>query len=106
MKVCQVFEDSGNCLDAPEVKEGEPHDTSSDVWQLGQLAYQLLSRPVSDGQAPRALKYEDAEQEPDWLPWVSDAVKFIINSMVRHNPTERPTVTQVLGHPWFDSCFK
>ena len=84
------------------MKAGKPYDFSSDVWQLGQLAYQLMSQPEADPDEVRALTEGGRESDHQWLRWVPDPVKSVIYSMVKQDPAERPTISQVLSHPWFN----
>ena len=100
-KVVQQFSSEGYSLVAPEVQAGKPHDFSSDVWQLGQLFYQLATVPKSRGQLPTALTDDDNQTDHQWLPWVSEQVKLIMQCMVSSVPKDRPSVQQVLSDPWF-----
>ena len=65
------------------------------------MAYQLMSVPESDPSEVRALPDEGRESDHQWLRWVPDKVKNIVYSMVRRDAAERPTISQVLAHPWF-----
>ena len=81
---------------APEIEAGLPHDASADVWSLGQLTYQLLSRQ------PKYKKpgYFVEEKPVHWLDQVNDDVINLVQSMVKPNPEDRPKMVDVLSHPW------
>ena len=103
-KVIQTIHDETCAAFAPEVVDGRPHDFSSDIWQLGQLAYKLVSYPTSDD-LPCYLLGEQ-ESEPLWLDWVNDDLKSLILQMVKDYPVQRPTIEDILSHPWFEEVFQ
>lgn len=78
-----TFPDAQSSMIAPEVKAGEPYGFSSDVWQIGYLAYQLATVPNHTGLPPQFQKIEDGEEEPKWLNWVPENIQFLILAMLR-----------------------
>ena len=87
------------------MKEGQPHDFSIDVWQLGQLAYQLCCKPHLGGLPYRILKEHDDDDKAKWMEWVPVKVKQLILSMVRKKPSARPKIKDILAHSWFEDDF-
>lgn len=94
-KVVQCLPEVDSNLLAPEIKEGQPHGFSSDIWALGQVAYQIMSvpresyRPLRDVYAAYAL----------WLAEVPDDYKQLVGSMINEDPASRPTAAQLLQSP-------
>mmetsp|Transcript_34341 Transcript_34341/g.45212 ORF Transcript_34341/g.45212 Transcript_34341/m.45212 type:complete len:87 (+) Transcript_34341:1141-1401(+) len=85
---------------APEIEASEPHDHIADIWSLGQLAYQMLSRPEAN-----ALHFLEEGSEARWLSGVPTDVKKLVEQMVSPHPALRPTCKAILSHPWLQrSC--
>jgi len=88
---------SGNYA-APEVQRpgGCVYTSSCDLWSLGAMACVLLS-----GEPPRA-----SGEEIDFLPsgavWdsISPDARSLVASLLRRQPSERPSAEEVLNHVW------
>ena len=83
---------------APEIKEGGPHNTSADIWALGQVLYQMLSVPADSSE--RILTQNE---EARWLEGVNENVKELAAAMTDANHRKRPSAQQVLSHPWISN---
>ncbi|XP_068707337.1 serine/threonine-protein kinase pim-1-like [Montipora capricornis] len=66
------------------------------VWQLGILLVEILSPVMAFDKPEHALKM--APRIPDHL---SAEAKNLISSLLNTVPTNRPTLEEVLLHPWF-----
>ena len=74
---------------APEAEAGMLINEKSDIWSLGQLAYQLLS-PLPTGQVTERYLVEG--QPVYWVEAVSDELKNLIIMMVSSDPAARPDI--------------
>ncbi|KAF2904140.1 hypothetical protein ILUMI_02029 [Ignelater luminosus] len=90
---------------APEVLSYEPISLATDVWSVGVLAYVLLTGYSPFGASDKQQTYLniskcalsfDSELFEDIS---SSAIDFITSSLVV-DPRKRPTVQQLLDHPW------
>ena len=98
-------------IQSPEVKRGLPYGIKTDIWALGMMAFSLLT-----GAKEEVLYQLDSISEPLVLPrhssqapseiWefqVSPEAQSLIQSMTLLDQNARPTVAQLLAHPWL-SC--
>ena len=85
---------------APEVLLKKDYTRSVDVWGIGVVVYMMLSnqRPfdtvddIITGQPPGLISAV-------WAP-ISDDAKELIRQVLHHTPDKRPSVEEVLRHPW------
>ena len=66
---------------APEIEAGLPHDVSADIWNLGQIAYQLLCGFKEKAVLAADIPVHD-QGNSVWKSQVSNEVKILISSMV------------------------
>jgi len=86
---------------SPEQLRGQAVDSSSDLWALGVLAYELLSgvSPFqADSGASTAMRIlNDAPPSLGAVPGVPTWLADLVSQLLRKNPTERPhSATEVL----------
>jgi serine/threonine protein kinase len=90
---------------APEVVRQEGHNKAADVWSLGATVLQMLTGSAPyQGLAPVPALFKIGHSTespvPAEIPNVtSSAVEFIRFCLTRE-PSQRPTVKQLLDHPW------
>lgn len=68
-----------------------------DLWSLGVTMYVMLTgvKPFTD-----ESKIVDGEYDPSLLSKCSPQAQDLVRSLLKVNPAERPTVDQVLAHPF------
>ena len=94
---------------APEAIDGHPHDgRPADVWALGVMLYNLLSRGEFPfwGRDEASLRLAVQTAPPKVPPGVSDGARDLIEGMLAKEPGRRLTVGQVRTHPWLQACAK
>ncbi|KAI8824266.1 kinase-like domain-containing protein [Fimicolochytrium jonesii] len=96
---------------APEVIKALPYDgRKTDVWALGIILFALLTGElpfnVRPGSTLRSMfhriatgSYKFPPPQPGRPP-VSDLAKDLIRKILTTNPVKRPSVEEVLSHPW------
>ncbi|GET01953.1 aurora kinase A [Rhizophagus clarus] len=86
---------------APEMVKRQPYNEKVDVWALGIICYELLvgTPPFeSIGFHPTIQRIVlDEVTIPDY---VSREARDIIIMLLQKNPINRPSMEQVLNHPW------
>eukprot|EP00727_Mastigamoeba_balamuthi_P006390 m51a1_g2371 putative serine threonine-protein kinase 10 (1901) ;mRNA; r:655050-664826 len=97
---------------APEVIENKgapsPYDGRCDVWSLGITLLELAhgEPPLSELHPMKAL-FQIPYRTPPTLNkpqlWSSGFNDFVTQSLMR-DPRQRPTVGQLLNHPWMANC--
>ena len=96
---------------APEVIRGT-YDAKCDIWAVGVITYLLLSGETPfggcGGEALTTVRNNILAGvvtfEPEYI-WreASQEAKSFIKSLLQTDPRLRPTATEALRHPWFDS---
>ena len=80
----------------PEVVSGEAQDVRVDIWSLGQIIYQILSKPSGS----RHLQLLSQNEKAHWLPFVNEEVKALAESMTDPDMEQRPLISEVLCNSW------
>lgn len=90
---------------APEIHAGAGHNLSADIWSLGVCLHFLYYRTYPyNGNNLKELKNSMFHSK-----WKSNSrigsndLEDIIKYMLTISPSERPSVKQILSHPWFTS---
>ncbi|GJQ71469.1 hypothetical protein Trydic_g11192 [Trypoxylus dichotomus] len=92
---------------APEVVSYEPISLATDIWSVGVLAYVLLSGYTPFGadtkeQTSLNISKGIVTFEPEDFVDVSSVALDFIKSILVLNPKKRPTVQELLQHPWIN----
>eukprot|EP00796_Vickermania_ingenoplastis_P004937 gene4938-3543_t len=106
----RFFETSCGTLNysAPEVVSGMLYGLEADVWSAGVTLYTMLfGRLAFDHEDVQELfgLIKGAKFIVPSTPAVSPAAKDLIQQMVVANPLHRPTLEEVLQHPWLSEAF-
>jgi len=93
---------------APEILDNhhKGHSFQVDVWSLGVVMFTMLvgKPPFEDVDVKSTYQRirDNAYAFPESL-YISSAAKNLIQSILRHDPKTRPTVFDIINHPWFVS---
>jgi len=90
---------------APEILEGVPYGTQSDMWSLGVIAYILLGGYppfIENNQRElfRKIRRGSFEFHEEYWGSVSKDAKKLISSLLTVDPTKRLTAKQALRNKW------
>ena len=90
------------CYISPELCEGKPYNTKSDVWALGCILYELcaLKRAFEAPTLPALiLKIMRGITSP--LPaQYSPGARQLLRSLLALEPTKRPSIAEIMSHHW------
>lgn len=94
---------------APEVLGPEKYDKSCDMWSLGVITYIILcgyppfysnrGAAISPGMKKRIRQGQYGFPDAEWKN-VSSQAKELIQGLLKTDPSQRFTITQVMKHPW------
>ena len=97
---------------APEVLKEKPYDKSVDLWSIGIIAYLLLCGflPFDDEHSEREIARQTI-QDPVPYPsqiWgkLSKEARHFVEALLKKNPAERMSITDVLEHEWIKKYSK
>ncbi|XP_014665159.1 PREDICTED: serine/threonine-protein kinase Aurora-2-like isoform X2 [Priapulus caudatus] len=85
----------------PEMIEGRAHDDKVDLWSLGILCYEfLVGKPPFEAQGHSETYRRITKVDLRFPSHVSDGAKDLVSQLLRHNPSMRLPLGDVLQHPW------
>jgi polo-like kinase 1 len=93
---------------APEILDNHQkgHSFQVDVWSLGVVMFTMLvgKPPFEDVDVKSTYQRirDNAYAFPETL-FISSSAKSLVQSILRHDPKARPTIFEILRHPWFVS---
>ncbi|KAK7198600.1 protein kinase [Novymonas esmeraldas] len=89
------------CYFSPELCQGRPYNSKSDVWALGVLLYELCAGHVPfESTTMKALMRDIVHKQPPRIPTLySDALWELIVLLLHKDPRRRPDAGQVLLSP-------
>lgn len=82
-----------------------PYNEKVDIWAVGVLVFELLSgRPPFEVEDPKeTAKLILAAKVPELPSTVSAAAEDFIKLALQKKPTQRPSASELLQHPWVSS---
>ncbi|XP_029773834.1 aurora kinase A [Suricata suricatta] len=85
----------------PEMIEGRMHDEKVDLWSLGVLCYEfLVGKPPFEASTYQETYRRISRVEFTFPDFVPEGARDLISRLLKHNPSQRPTLKEVLEHPW------
>lgn len=86
---------------APEMFKGEPYGAAEDVWSLGVTLFCFVTgRLPFYGDTPLSQMQAILTGTPTYPETMSVMQRALLVSMLRRDPTTRPTITQAKDHDW------
>lgn len=94
---------------APEVVCGKPYNEAADVWSLGVLAYSLMAESLpfegkSIEEIFKSICIDDPVLPVRFRKPVSANFMDFIRRVLSKDPSNRPTIGDLMNHPWLSSC--
>ncbi|XP_057557890.1 aurora kinase A isoform X2 [Hippopotamus amphibius kiboko] len=91
----------------PEMIEGRMHDEKVDLWSLGVLCYEfLVGKPPFEASTYQETYKRISRVEFTFPDFVPEGARDLISRLLKHNPSQRPTLREVLEHPWITANSK
>ncbi|KAK1333037.1 hypothetical protein QTO34_006570 [Cnephaeus nilssonii] len=89
---------------APEVLRQEPYDgRKADVWSLGVTLYRTVTGTVPfQGQSLAKIKRQVLAGQFEAPPRMSREGKQLLRWLLTVDPSQRPTLDEVMQHPWLN----
>ncbi|XP_049267427.1 aurora kinase A [Rhipicephalus sanguineus] len=88
----------------PEMIENSVYDEKVDLWAVGILIYEfLVGRPPFEANTTAATYDRIRRVDLRFPAHVSDDAKDLISRLLKKDPKQRPTIEEVMAHPWVTS---
>jgi len=85
----------------PEMVCGESHDHSVDIWCLGILCYEFcVGHPPFEAPTQQDTYYRIKKLDLKFEKHMSEELRDFIKSILKRNSGDRPTLENILNHPW------
>jgi serine/threonine protein kinase len=88
---------------APQILRGHLYDYKCDIWSTGVVAYELLHAKTPFNESLRESELLNRMEKSAYVIAgdVSEKAADFIRACLRPDPEERPSASELLGHPWF-----
>jgi len=90
---------------SPEMLSREGHGPEVDIWALGVLCFELLTCNTPFNGNNESEIYQNIKALN--IDWQGDdfnpLAKNLIIKILKFNPKDRPSLDEILAHPWFES---
>jgi len=107
-----TFAGTPQCM-APEVIQHKPYTQKSDVWSMGTMIYELVTRmPLVEGRSIESVKEKHSSLEPEKTLIGPDGGKVnvdlarMILSMLTTDPIKRPTPQNIIDEPYMQRAIQ
>ncbi|XP_075384594.1 aurora kinase A [Tenrec ecaudatus] len=85
----------------PEMIEGHMHDEKVDLWSLGVLCYEfLVGKPPFEASTYKETYDRISRVAFSFPESVTVGARDLISRLLKHNPSHRLTLKELLEHPW------
>jgi len=92
---------------APEIVHKKPYDYRVDIWSLGVLLYELIHREAPyKGRSLSEISKSLAKDHIRFSSSTHPEAKDLILKILKNNPNDRLSISQILSHPWVQSHLK
>ncbi|XP_077503786.1 serine/threonine-protein kinase H2-like [Amblyomma americanum] len=91
---------------APEMVSRRPYTHAVDMWALGVITHVLLTGVLpfdahSDAAVVQLIMGAQLSVAPEAWEHVSEHAQSVVDQLLQHNASHRPSAAQLLEHPWF-----
>ena len=88
---------------APELLYSKTYSSKADIWSLGVLLYYMVCGTMPfDGQSVGEISQKISYSDPEFPLFLSFELRNLLQQMMNKNPDQRPSIQQVLLHPWLN----
>ncbi|KAM3136419.1 hypothetical protein pb186bvf_011554 [Paramecium bursaria] len=82
-------------------------DQKSDIWAIGITAYELITGKIPyEDIPPQKVIFKIVQGPPPQLKNYPEEMLDFVNSCLKNNPEERPTINQLMNHPFIRAAKK
>jgi serine/threonine protein kinase len=91
---------------APEIINNQGHDEHVDIWCIGVLLFELMAGYSPwQGNDVQTVKYNISRLKIQWPRDMDRDAADLISRILKYNPEERISLSQMLLHPFFTKFF-
>jgi len=91
---------------APEIINNQGHDEHVDIWCIGVLLFELMAGYSPwQGNDVQTVKYNISRLKIQWPRDMDRDAADLISRILKYNPEERISLSQMLMHPFFTKFF-
>jgi len=86
----------------PEMLEHKEHDKNVDIWAIGILIHELCTGyPPFESNTESERRKRIQSREFNLPTFLSEDCRDLIDKIIQLEPSHRPTLAQIMDHPWF-----